>query len=135
MQENPGKRKKAWKNKEILEKVPCGATLPPWACFGRSWALLGRSWVLLGRSWALLGRSWQPLGRFLAAPWTQLEKLSRGMAGNGFNLAAKIHPSWLQNPLEIHFKKQTDFGTIFSYCFDVFHRFPLQSKNKRFCIT
>ena len=76
--ENCSKRGKI---QTYTKKYASGGTLGvPWARFGRSWALLGRSWVLLGRSWALLGRSWQPLGRFLAAPWTQLEKVSRGMA-------------------------------------------------------
>ena len=85
----------------------------PWARFDRSWALLGPLGRLLealetplGRSWSLLGASWTPLGR-------NLEKVSRGLAGTGLNLEAKIHPSWLQDPRKINVKKQLDFEVMF----------------------
>ena len=123
--------RKRGKMQTYTKKYASGGTLGvPWARFGRSWALLGRSWGALGCSrgafGSLLGASWPPLGR-------NLENRPKKNCFGGSNLEAKIHPSWVQIPLKIHFKKQIDFGTMFSYFFYVFHRFPLQSKNRRFC--
>ena len=87
----------------------------------RSGMLLGRSWAALGRSWGALEGSWRPLGPLLDASWTQLEKVSRGLEILSLNMAAKIHPSWLQNPEKMHVETNVDFETRFFRFLCIFH--------------
>ena len=143
-QKNAKKHRKTSKNienhkkrqKYITKCLSNGTVGVPWARFGRSWTLLGRSWTLLGRPWGALGT----LLGLLEASWTPLARVLRKSLGATYllepNLGPKIHPSCLQNPLKIDVKKQIDFETIFScFCFDVLHRFSLQSKNVNFVKT
>ena len=99
---------------------------------GRSWGALGRSWGALGRSWRALGTLLGALGHLLDASWTQLAKNSRKLSFLKPNLEPKIHSSWLQNPQKMDVKTNIHFEAICLVFFNVFHRFPIQSKNVDF---
>ena len=66
--------------------------------------------ALLGALGALLGT----LGGLLGASWAQLVTKNKKKYLLELNLEVKIHPSWLQNPLNIDVKKQLVFKHVLS---------------------